>query len=296
VSRTCAVCGSSELRLHLQVATRDGHDMAPTTTGYGSAASDIIRCQSCGHMQLAEMPSEPYLDETYGEIAEVAYLEEEAGQRATAVRALERIERHVRVGALCDLGCWVGFLLSEAEKRGWKASGVEPSEFAADYARTRLGLDVQTATIGRAELLEGGFDAVAMGDVIEHLPVPGRALERTTSILREGGVVYLALPDAGSAVARRLGARWWSVIPPHVHYFTRTSIARLLARHGFAVEWMGTAPKAFSLRYYLGRLEGYSPPLASGAIAVTQAIGVADRLVAPDFRDRMEVVARKRES
>ena len=265
-----------------------------TTTAYGSAPGQIVRCADCGHMQVDPLPEEELLEEDYAGVSEGAYLDEEPGQRATARRALDRIERHVSRGALCDLGCWVGFLAAEARARGWRAAGVEPSRFASQLARERLGLEVQTATIGAAELPQGSFDALVMGDVIEHLPNPLATLERARGLLRPGGVLYLALPDAGSAVARRLGARWWSVLPTHVQYFTRASLATLLARRGFVVEWMGTAPKAFSVRYYLGRLEGYSPPLASAAVGAARAAGLADRLVCPDFRDRMAVLARVR--
>ena len=83
------------------------------------------------------------------------------------------------------------------------------------------------------------------------------------------------------------------MLPTHVQYFTRESLSRLLARHGFAVEWIGTAPKAFTVRYYLERLEGYSPAVARLAVAVAEGLGLADRLVWPDFRDRMAVVARR---
>jgi SAM-dependent methyltransferase len=247
-------------------------------------------------MQVADFPEEAELDEGYGEVSEAAYLDEEAGQRATAARAMRRIERHVRPGSLCDLGCWVGFLVSEAERRGWDASGVEPSGFAAEFGRERLGVEVRTGTIESAELPEAAYDAVVMGDVIEHLPSPGGALERVHRSLRPGGVLYLALPDAGSRVAQALGARWWSVLPTHVQYFTQRSLSRLLDRHGFTPEWLGTAPKAFTVRYYLERLQGYSGPLAAGAVGAARAVGVADRLVWPDFRDRMAVVARRRGS
>jgi SAM-dependent methyltransferase len=281
---------------HLQVR-RDGESsLVATTTEYGSAPDDIVRCTRCGHMQVASWPTEDVLEEAYAEVAEAAYVDEEAGQRATAARALERIERHVQVGSLCDLGCWVGFLLSEAERRGWKGRGVEPSRFAAEYARERLGLDVIEGTLEGAGLPESAFDAVVMADVIEHLPDPGAALDRARALLRPAGVLYLTLPDAGSRVARTLGARWWSVIPTHVQYFTRRSLAHLLVRHGFTVEWMDTAPKGFTVGYYASRLEGYSPAVAAGARAAAGAAGIADRLVWPDLRDRMAVVARSREA
>ena len=61
------------------------------------------------------------------EAASEDYVAEEAGQRATARRTLQRIESHLspvpipnnggpRHRRLLDLGCWVGFLLAEAEQ------------------------------------------------------------------------------------------------------------------------------------------------------------------------------------
>ena len=292
MSAACAACLGGPLIPHLTVRKAGSGQLVATTTAYGAAPDDIVRCGACGHMQVATFPSEPELEEGYAEVDEAAYMEEEAGQRATAARVLDQIEARVGPGRICDLGCWVGFLLSEAERRGWEASGVEPSRFASAYARDRLGLDVRTATLDSAELPDRHFDAVVMGDVIEHLPDPGEALARIRRSLVPGGVLHLALPDAGSRIARMLGRRWWSVLPTHVQYFTRGSMRRLLAREGFAVEEIATAPKAFSVRYYLGRLEGYSRPVASGAVAVAERVGLANRLIWPDFRDRMAVVAR----
>jgi SAM-dependent methyltransferase len=270
-----------------------GSSLVATTTSYGTAPDDIVRCPTCGHMQVARFPDEAQLDEAYGEVEEAAYVEEEAGQRATAARTLARIERYAPKGWLCDAGCWVGFLLAEGRARGWEVMGVEPSRFASAYARDTLGLPVITGGIDSPELDEQRFDAVFLGDVIEHLPDPGAGVRRLGGLLEPGGVLCLALPDAGSRVARVLGSRWWSVLPTHVQYFTRASLARLLGRNGFEVESIATAPKGFTVRYYLERLEGYSRPVAAAAVRVAEALGLADRLVFPDFRDRMLVVARK---
>jgi SAM-dependent methyltransferase len=290
----CAACGAREPRPHLRVAGDAGpQGLIPTTDRYGSALADIVRCGRCGHMQLERMPSDAELGEAYGQAESSDYIAEEAGQRATARSALEQVERHTGgPGAIVDLGCWVGFLLAEARDRGWRTLGVEPSEFASARARDQLGLDVLTGDLLTAPVPEGQWDAVVLGDVIEHLPRPGEALDRIARLLRPGGVVYMTLPDAGSRVATLMGARWWSVLPTHVQYFTRDSMATLLRRHGYEPLAVRTAPKAFSVRYYLDRIGGYSRPLAGALVGAASAVGTAERIWAPDFRDRMAVVAR----
>ena len=290
----CAACGGRDLVEHLRVAGAAGPEgLVPSTTRFGTALADVVCCRTCGHMQLAQFPADAELAEAYGESESQDYVDEEAGQRRTARAVLERIERHAGPGALADLGSWVGFLLAEARDRGWRAVGVEPSAFASEYARERLGLEVHTADLLSAPLPPGGFEAVVMGDVIEHLPRPDEALEHAAELLAPGGVLALMAPDAGSRVARALGRRWWSVIPTHVHYFTRTSMRTLLGRAGYEVLEIGTHPKAFTVRYYLGRAGGYSRALGEALVALGERAGIADRLWAPDFRDRMLVVARR---
>jgi SAM-dependent methyltransferase len=290
----CSVCGGRDLRPHLRVAgTAGAEGLTPTTDRFGTALGDIVRCAGCGHMQLDRLPAEADLADAYARAESAEYLAEEAGQRETAGQVLARIERHVEGRRLADLGAWVGFLLAAARDRGWEARGVEPSRYASQHARERLGLDVQTADMATADLPAEAFDAVVLGDVIEHLPHPGGALERARELLAPGGVACLMLPDAGSRLARAMGARWWSVIPTHVHYFTRDSLRALLALHGFEVLEVDTHPKAFTVRYYLGRVGGYSRALAGALVGGAERLGIADRMWAPDFRDRMLVIARR---
>ena len=300
----CSACGASGLVPHLKVAGDAGPDgLIPTTDRFGTALADLVRCLRCGHRQTDPMPADAVLESAYAGAASEDYIEEEAGQRETARRALERIEANLapvpipgnggpRHRTLLDLGCWVGFLLAEAVGRGWDAVGVEPSQFASAYARDRLGLDVRTGELLTTDLPEHHFDAIVMGDVIEHLPRPAEALDRMAALLRPGGVAWMALPDAGSLVARGMRARWWSVIPTHVQFFTRDSMRTLLERQGWTVLEIRTAPKAFSVRYYLDRVGGYSPPAARALVRAAGRAGLADRMWAPDFRDRMAVIAR----
>ena len=46
------------------------------------------------------------------------------------------------------------------------------------------------------------------------------------------------------------------------------------------------------MRYYLERVGGYSPRLARLLVRGARAARLVDRMWAPDFRDRMAVIAR----
>lgn len=295
-SSHCAACGGSDLRPHLAVAGEMGpRGLIPTTDRFGTALADIFRCATCGHMQLDPMPDEAVLGAAYAQAESDDYIREEPGQRQNARLALERIASYSGApGRLVDLGCWVGALLVEAKQRGWQPVGVEPSDFASEYARQHYSLNVLTADVLTAPLPPSSFDAVTMGDVIEHLAAPGAALDRIRELLTPGGILWLALPDAGSLAARAFGRRWWSVIPTHVQYFTRQSMRVLLDRHGFDVLEARTAPKAFTVGYYLGRLSGYSPPVAEALTSVADRARLADRIWTLDLHDRMGIVARVR--
>jgi SAM-dependent methyltransferase len=291
----CAACGARDLEPRMRVSGEAGADgLITTTKEFGTALSDIVGCRSCGHMQLDRFPTEAELEAAYAVAASDDYVEEEAGQRHSFAGVLERIERFApERGSLLDVGCWVGFLLAEARDRGWREwVGIEPSTFAAGYARERLGLDVRTEELFRAELPTAHWDVVVMGDVLEHLTRANAALDRVAELLRPGGLIALELPDAGSRVARLLGRRWWSVIPTHVHYFTRHSAATMVSRHGFEPLYVATDPKSFTVGYYLDKGGGYLPGLSRALVSGAQRLGAAERMWTPDFRDRMLLIAR----
>ena len=69
------------------------------------------------------------------------------------------------------------------------------------------GLDVRQRSCHRRPAARPLRRASCMGDVLEHLTDTNDALARMPSSSRPGGVLVLALPDAGSRIARLLGKR-----------------------------------------------------------------------------------------
>jgi SAM-dependent methyltransferase len=270
----------------------DPHLFRPSADRYGETVGTVLRCQTCGHASLAETPTDEVLAAAYGDAADPVSIEEEDGQVETARRSLERIERFVSPGALVDVGCWTGSFVAAAAARGWTASGVEPSGWAVERAQER-GLDVRVGDLRNSGVPDTSMRCVVMCDVIEHLLDVSEAIENVAAMLEPGGALYLTTPDAGGRLARMMRSHWWSILPMHVQYFTRASMTRLLERHGLRVVDMASHPKVFTATYYAQRLGGYSPALARASVGLARGVRIADRLVAPDFHDRMQVVALK---
>ena len=74
-----------------------------------------------------------------------------------------------------------------------------------------------------------------MIDFIEHTPKPREAVARAYDLLAPGGVICLVTPDIHSLTARLAGKRWWHLRPGHLAYFSKRSLAALLAGAGFTI-------------------------------------------------------------
>ena len=261
----------------------------PSSDQFGATVGTVERCRVCSHASVTRVPDGDVVAEAYEWAEDAVSLREEPGQVATAQRALDAIERHVERGRLLDVGCWTGSLLAAAQGRGWDALGVEPSVWASKLAVAR-GVSVLHGDLATHVDTIGSVRAASMCDVLEHLEDPAEALTTLHGLIEPGGVLYLTVPDAGSVVAQALGRRWWAVLPMHLHYFTRRSMATLLRRNGFEPVEVRSHAKAFSVLYYAERFGAFVP----GGERLPDWISrqrFADRVVAPNLHDRMAVLA-----
>ena len=262
----------------------------PSAELFGYTASEVVRCRTCGHGSLTQLPTTESVMDAYQQAEDPVSLREEEGQVETARRALTRLEKVVTPGPMVDLGCWTGSFLIAARARGWEPVGIEPSSWARQRATLR-GLDVRPGDIFDTGLPMASFRLAVLCDVLEHTEEPVRSLTAVRDLLEDAGAVYITVPNAGSAVARILGRRWWSVLPMHLQYFTADSVSLALERSGFSVVSIRSHAKAFSARYYAERLAGYSSRLGSTAVGIVELVRMANRMVAPNFFDRLAVIA-----
>lgn len=246
---TCHACSTTgAVVLPFRYAYKGRHHYGVRCTG----CSLIVLHPMLSDGEIAAMYGEEYFTEhsdTCGAHGTAAYMEmaaEGAEGRARAARGLS--ERFLRGGApgraLLEIGCGPGFLLAAFRDLGWTVTGIEISAFAARHARETLHLDVRQGSIDDADLPDGGFDAVFMGDVLEHLPRPVEALGRVRGLLRPRGVLIVAIPSTMNLLSARIGMELYARrgrfktlrIPPyHLYEYTPRTIRRVLEQSGFTV-------------------------------------------------------------
>jgi 2-polyprenyl-6-hydroxyphenyl methylase/3-demethylubiquinone-9 3-methyltransferase len=176
----------------------------------------------------------------------------ERGDEQAYEQAYERADERVRV---LDVGCGEGRVTAELARAGYAVVGVDVAEEPLRRARAlHAGLDVRlVSSDGDWPLADASFDAVWAGETIEHVVDTAGWLSEVRRVLRSGGSLILSTPAHGRPAmlglalsARRLDEHF-DPRSDHVRFYTRRTLARLLADFGFErieVRGAGGAPGA----------------------------------------------------
>jgi len=236
------------------------------TSGALARHDDIVQCRACGMVSSVPALAPEELLRTYERVVDETYLAEERGRRALFAWVLESLEAyHLRGRRLLELGAGVGLFLDAARRRGWDATGFEPSRWAVDEGRGRFGVDLRRGAIEELDDSLPRADAVVLLDVLEHVLDPVVALRRLRGAVDEEGMLTLTTIDVSSLHARARRHAWPWFIRPHLHYFSPETLHATLRTADFRPIEFARVPRAFHLSYVAGRLVTSSPRLAGAA-------------------------------
>jgi len=200
-----------------------------------------------------------------------------------------------------DVGCWEGDTVSELPDT-WIRSGVEMNAKAASAARER-GVDVRVGRVEDIDFEDALHDVVIMLDVLEHLPDPGRVMQKISSLLDDGGI-FVALTGAGDGRASKyFGADWYYChYPDHVNFYSRESLSKLLEIVGIELRSIKkichpTDSYRNTIRKIIGKLFGRQRKFGDGlelkaGSSVSNGRLILSRIVR--FRDHYLLVGVKR--
>jgi SAM-dependent methyltransferase len=155
-----------------------------------------------------------------------------------------------RVGArLLDVGCGNGYGLKRMFEMGWQAVGTEVDAAAVKVAHLR-GLTVHYGELNDQHFPDDSFDAIHLGNVIEHVPNPLTLLQECRRILRPAGRLVILTPNAASWGHRHFGEDWRGLEPPrHLHLFNPQSMRLAVEFAGFPLEQVGVFTRMTEVLY-----------------------------------------------
>jgi SAM-dependent methyltransferase len=143
---------------------------------------------------------------------------------------------HVPRGArVLDYGCGHAGYLGDFHHREVAISGAEIADYAVKACRSH-GYDVRKVDdLSRIPFNEGEFDIVYLMQVFEHLRDPHEFFQELTRILKSGGMLYLAVPNAASIWRRVFRHNWVSgwFAPFHLFHYRCDILEKLAGQHGF---------------------------------------------------------------
>lgn len=177
-----------------------------------------------------------YHDDHY---AEHLCKEEWDGQNYAESARLLRI--YLPAGTIVlDYGCGLGGFLLALRKQGFFPFGVELDEAAAQAAANRASCEVHSLDgFGRLVSVPQ-FDAIHLGDVLEHLPFPADTLRGLLATLKPNGILFVEGPlennaslvyisaKAFGAVKRRLKPNYIGLAPPTHLFRVNSQVQKML--------------------------------------------------------------------
>jgi 2-polyprenyl-3-methyl-5-hydroxy-6-metoxy-1,4-benzoquinol methylase len=217
---------------------------------------NLCRCAVCGFIFDSPRPTAYEVRAFYARPDQYSsWLGAISARDALWKRRLRKMLLRRAPGNLLDVGAGIGQFLFHARPFFSEVRGTEISPSAIRIAKEKYGLDMDLGSLDGISLPPAGFDNITLFHVLEHVPDPRALLERCRTLLRPGGVLFIAVPNDVLAwgsllkkMGKKLGLRPFQKFSPqlgisragasreiHLSHFTPATLRQILQACGFAV-------------------------------------------------------------
>lgn len=183
---------------------------------------------------------------------------------------------------MLNVGAGQGTFTQLLEERGFTVTSVDPLPAAVELLRARARGPVLAGTAEALPFEDASFDAVVLGEVLEHVDDDLGGLREVVRVLRAGGVVAISVPA---------NPDWFGPSDEwagHRRRYTRRALLDLCAGAGLEVDrvqpWGFPVSSFYHRRIYEPRLSAQGPArprwYMRPAVALLGAALQVDRLFA----------------
>lgn len=211
---------------------------------HSGLAFTLERCAHCALIITNPRPDDNALSGFYASEQYISHSNTSKGLinklyklvRAFTLRSKVRIIRkHKRTGRLLDIGSGAGHFLNACKKSGYEVTGMEPDSRTREASRVQFGIDVEDE-VSLAKYDRKTFDIISMWHVLEHVPEPRKRMEQVSQLLKDDGLVLVALPNPASHDALYYASAWAGYdVPRHLFHFTPDAFEKLMKDTHFEI-------------------------------------------------------------
>jgi SAM-dependent methyltransferase len=272
----------------------DGEAIAltyPYGTHWNGRDFDYRRCRRCGASVLDPLPADADFELMYRATDYHDAFYEDLNEPTPT--ALASVARKLKPGGrILDFGCGNGAFMATAAAAGFASTGVELDPETRARASSNSGCAV--SSLEEIEAAGARFDAIHLGDVLEHLPDSAGMMARLRPLLAEDGLFFVEGPleDNASpvyyasrlfgAAKKALGRKLRGSYPPYHLYRTGAAAQRRFFEERLG--WTVTDFRVFETGWpYLNPGDSLLRPGSAGKLA-RMAIGGSARAVAAAAR------------
>ena len=166
----------------------------PYVTIFNAVQFDYLKCSACSSVFIDPVPDRQTFAKMYAKAAyhDCYYAGSEGGPYSESANLLTN---YLPVAAkVMDYGCGVGAFLKALAQERFTPFGVEFDEDAAQFASQNARCETASVDYFLALTDKPKFDAIHLGDVMEHLPDPISTIKQLLGYLKPGGLLFVEGP------------------------------------------------------------------------------------------------------
>lgn len=133
-----------------------------------------------------------------------------------------------------DIGSGYGFFTQAALNQGFKVVAVNPAISENQIFKQLNGFDPIPQFFEEIDFGPEKFDLVILSQILEHLLNPQQVLARIRRLLKQDGILFIAVPNVDALLIKILKSKSSFLgLPEHIIHFSKKGLEAILETSGF---------------------------------------------------------------
>jgi 2-polyprenyl-3-methyl-5-hydroxy-6-metoxy-1,4-benzoquinol methylase len=245
----------------------------------------IVKCEACDFHFTNPIPVAKEIGEYYKSESYISHSSSSKGlinkiyhkvRTYTLKQKVKLIQSKTNGLDHLDIGAGTGHFINATTQAGFNTLGLEPDKDARQLANSTFKVNIQPLD-ELHKLEDNSRDVITLWHVLEHVYDLQKDVTKMTSILKEDGVMIVAVPNRNSYDAKKYKEFWAAYdLPIHLYHFVPNDIRNLFGQ--FNMEVKEVLPMKFD-SYYVSML---SEKYKGGNIVSAFVTGLKSNMKADD--------------